>query len=150
MLKTDDDCYVRLHRVLDALHEAPAKQAQQAKQDQSMSGLAAAMSKQLGKPMHTDGLQLYNAKSMVDKAAKGGGSGGSYIDDAEGRAVSVSDLGAAAAAKQGGGSAQEQQAAAAGAGAAAPLGRLRLSGVYLGCIENHNGFYPIRDPTSKW
>ena len=28
--------------------------------------------------------------------------------------------------------------------------RPRLERVYLGCIENRQGFYPIRDPSSKW
>lgn len=27
---------------------------------------------------------------------------------------------------------------------------VRLSGVYMGCVENKNGFWPIRDPASKW
>lgn len=25
-----------------------------------------------------------------------------------------------------------------------------LQGVYLGCLENKGGFFPIRDPASKW
>ena len=25
-----------------------------------------------------------------------------------------------------------------------------MTGVYMGCVENWGGFYPIRDPSSKW
>ena len=48
-------------------------------------------------------------------------------------------------------------AAAGGAGskaggAAGGKARLppRMSGVYMGCLENKGGFFPIRDQTSKW
>lgn len=31
-----------------------------------------------------------------------------------------------------------------------PSPRLRMSGVYLGCLENRGGYFPIRDTASKW
>ncbi len=44
----------------------------------------------------------------------------------------------------GGGTASVSPSAAAG------LGQARMRGVYLGCMENRGGFFPIRDPASKW
>ena len=49
---------------------------------------------------------------------------------------------AAASGSRGGGTAAEGNAEA-------PLPP-RMSGVYLGCLENKGGFFPIRDPSSKW
>lgn len=106
--------------------------------------------------------------------------GRTLVDDAEGRAISLAQVARVAAAAHREHLAKQQQAegqerallaagrrqlaagpqqgataAAAGGGTAAQANaeaRLapRMSGVYLGCLENKGGFFPIRDPSSKW
>jgi hypothetical protein len=92
-----------------------------------------------------------------------------FLDDEEGHPVSLAQMAreAAAAAQQARQQQQEGQkaggstaAAAGGAGSQAQAGPglalvgpgrpPRMKGVWLGCMENKGGFFPIRDPASKW
>ena len=79
------------------------------------------------------------------------------LDDAEGRPVSLAQLASEAQLRQapagmaGGVHLAQQAGPAAAAGlvhASAP--RPRMAGVYMGCLENQGGFFPIREPSSKW
>ena len=94
-----------------------------------------------------------------------------YADDADGQPVSLAqmalDAAAAAAAakaeaaaarqrdgmdgdgKDKGGSAPRQRVGLE-APKAAHSGPARMAGLWLGCVENAGGFFPIRDPSSKW
>jgi hypothetical protein len=80
-----------------------------------------------------------------------------YLDDAAGQPVTLAQLAEEAAdavaelkqgaeagpdaAHRGTGRALRQEAAAGA--------RLRMSGLYLGCLENKGGYFPIRDSSSK-
>ena len=56
--------------------------------------------------------------------------------------------GGSTAAAAGGGSSQAQ--AGPGPALVGPGRPPRMKGVWLGCMENKGGFFPIRDPASKW
>ncbi|PSC69470.1 UDP-c:betaGal beta-1,3-N-acetylglucosaminyltransferase 6 isoform B [Micractinium conductrix] len=210
LLKIDDDCYLRLDRLLatlaDPLDKAgtpqprgdggppegwgmagslaaagpdPKAAAASAAGGAARGGVDAAPDggggalpatrKQLlvemarrGTPLHTDGLQLYNVTELVARA--GDNAELKMFDDESGHAVSLAEIAREAAkqhaAKRGlaaAGRPAPAGAAAAGGGSVYAAGqievvpaKLRMQGVYLGCLENKGGFFPIRDPASKW
>ncbi|EFN55980.1 hypothetical protein CHLNCDRAFT_145336 [Chlorella variabilis] len=183
VLKTDDDCYIRIGNVMEALvddapeQHASATAAPGAHGPRRLPALNRALREQMardGSPLHSDGISLYNATRLV--ASAGSAAGRKYLDDAEGRPISLEQLAkdAVAAARQHqeqlqadkparagrpagstDGVQQEQQQQHAAASLAAPAGLVveptpRMHGVYLGCLENRGGFFPIRDPNSKW
>lgn len=80
--------------------------------------------------------------------------GRTFLDDAEGDPVSLADLAGDAAAAAHQRQAQLQQEAWQGGrqllGWGSNQHAPRMTGVYLGCLENKGGFFPIRDPKSKW
>ncbi|KAL6766987.1 hypothetical protein ACKKBG_A38130 [Auxenochlorella protothecoides x Auxenochlorella symbiontica] len=187
ILKTDDDCYLRVSHLLKALRVRPAPSlfhraprdgggaAGGAGASPSATRLALErLAARQGLTLHTDGLTLYN-----DRGLEGGGRGGPatpprFVDDEEGHSVSVAALAAGTRARAARMRARarddedgDEDADEAGAGQRrralagplpaghpspprAPDGPFRLSGVYLGCMENKAGFHPIRDPASKW
>ena len=73
ILKTDDDCYVRLPEILVALH-SPAPTAAAAVAGTPRASLAAAVQQQLwkwmgdGMPLHSDGIQVFNTTLAVEQA----------------------------------------------------------------------------------
>ena len=92
-----------------------------------------------------------------------------YADDADGQPVSLARmaLDAATAAAEAAAAAARQRAGNDGDGQdkggraprqrvgleapkAAHSGPARMTGLWLGCVENAGGFFPIRDPSSKW
>lgn len=153
MLKADDDAFVRIHHVLKALHDPPvppavaASAAGGAAPAQGLQAQVAAWARQEGKPLYSDGLAVYSGAKLARRVGRLADR--VLIDDADGRAITVaevarsnrSDPTPAAGAAPGG------QALPAAAG---QWGRPRMTGVYLGCVENKGGYFPIRDPGSKW
>lgn len=96
MLKTDDDCYVRMPKILAALQSPPESAPAAGLPPPHMltgGGAAAAsgagpqltavrqglqewMARDGGHPLHTDGLNVYNATGLVKSASAGGTAGG--------------------------------------------------------------------------
>lgn len=98
VLKTDDDCYVRIPKILEALQTPPEEPSASALPPQHlMAGGAAAasgdgaaaprltgvrqglrewMARDGGHPLHTDGINVYNATALVASASAGGTAGG--------------------------------------------------------------------------
>lgn len=62
--------------------------------------------------------------------------------------ASTAAAAAATAAAAGGDGSHEQSAP--GLALVGPGRPPRMTGVWLGCMENKGGFFPIRDPASKW
>ena len=93
VLKTDDDCYVRMPKVLEALQTPPPEAASAAEHLLAGGAAAAAggaaprltpvrqglrewMARDGGHPLHTDGINVYNATELVASAGAGGTAGG--------------------------------------------------------------------------
>ncbi|PRW57106.1 Phosphatidylserine synthase 2 isoform A [Chlorella sorokiniana] len=197
VMKTDDDCYVRISKVVEALSDPPQEPpagtltlggAPKLPLGLHRRHLLPATLAQLrdmagrdGSPLHTDGMQLVNMTKLVRQL--GAAAGRTLVDDAEGRATSLAQIeqnakvaqraqqAALQLAEQGREAEEQQQAvqeqqqglakqvvAAAGGAGGRGSGRAgghkllppRMTGVYLGCLENKGGFFPIRDQASKW
>lgn len=180
VLKTDDDCYVRLPQLLKALDlptppsagatdgaAAAGEGGKGAAADQPAAGAAAAAkpaagpgrrvalatsapkAKQVNRKVaqHSDGLSTYSLRDLTRKLGTW-----RWVDDNTGTAHTLGQLfnasrrsyavvGSAVA-----GVLSQHAAELAARAAAQP----RMAGVYLGCVENKNGFWPIRDSNSKW
>lgn len=112
-----------------------------------------------GAPLHTDGINLWNMSRFAEAAASSTTVARRLFDNEEGRAESLAGIvrasaeaaRRAAAGRAGSGSGRGGRSGAPIAAQAAPEPRLpRMTGVYLGCLENEAGFFPIRSPSSKW
>ncbi|KAI3437810.1 hypothetical protein D9Q98_000257 [Chlorella vulgaris] len=154
VLKTDDDSYVRVSKVLEALRFDASTPPGTIRR--RLPGLHQALLLQTardGSPLHTDGISLWNASQLV--ASAGAMADRKFLDGADGQPVSLAQLASKAAAE-----ARQSKAQVVGGTpdaanqlqpAVAPaLPPPAMHGVYLGCMENRGGFFPIRDASSKW
>ena len=83
-MKTDDDTWVRLPKVLAALHYPPLATPARAAAAATREGLAA-MSQKRGEPMATDGMMLYNTESLAQPKSLPHGSNENRKKEARGR-----------------------------------------------------------------
>lgn len=159
VLKTDDDCFVRFGRLLEALHEAlppPGVSTSAVAENDQEEVDAERISKEKGLPVHTDGMATYDGRNIINANRT------LYIDKVNGDPMDMKELAARSnkdkevAVERG--NRKLAQAVVIGGqpyqftpeGMTALPRRPRLSGVYMGCVENKGGFSPIRDPKSKW
>ncbi|KAL4451696.1 hypothetical protein ABPG75_007358 [Micractinium tetrahymenae] len=86
------------------------------------------------------------ARQAAAAAAKHLGGGGIVLAGGSGTAARAQHPAAAAA----GGSGLEMQGGSPAVGPPRPPPPPRMTGVYMGCLENRGGYFPIRDKASKW
>lgn len=89
--------------------------------------------------------QLRQAR-LIAKLAAGSGSAGTALSGGGLVAHSAQHPDATAAARGGTGS----QGHTLAVEPPRPPPPLRMTGVYMGCLENRGGYFPIRDNASKW
>lgn len=175
VLKADDDTWVRMHRVFEALHEPDperdptgraAMAVSVARRDERILNTAARLKAQLAKMsadngylILSDGMSNFDASNIVEKSKTGkdGYDGNSTVDDVDGRNVNLEDLLQRAENANGDDILNDVKNAAKHkptlvnlSKSKIPLAPPRMSGVYMGCVEIPAGFQPIRDPSSKW
>ena len=114
VLKTDDDTWVRMHRLIEALHEPQwfsglptareVSKASAAVKAGRRKMLDAAerknelekMSKESGRPIVSEGMSLYDASSVVLRVNRSMGMGGALpsttVDDVDGTPVTLAEL----------------------------------------------------------
>lgn len=174
VLKTDDDTWVRVHRLIQVLHEIEplreskntqlSKKKEDEKNSKSMEQLKtqlAEMSQSRGTLITSDGIALYDAAPVLKKADKGidGYSLNTTIDDVDGTSVTLNTLSSRAFQTEL--KAKDVVGDAKGGETPPTTKRILLAsnpietpplmkGVYLGCVEVKAGFQPIRNPSSKW
>lgn len=207
IFKTDDDTWVRMHRVMEVLHESTSEQ--QATQTEKAATTSARpalkdrveeklreKSKQTKRPIISDSMQLYDATAILNDARD---LNKDYtVDTIDGSSITIQKIADQAGLEKmdsimddddHGDKHNEEfhhdstSASTIGNGKKHPdvktsqsthegralqvsekgteeslrnslttntLGRPRLHSVYLGSVENHRGFNPIREPSSKW
>ncbi len=135
------------------------------------------MSRDRGAPIVSEGMTLYDATSIVQRVDQDPRHAKESVDDIDGSQLTLAELGkrkmwhlhrideGETQEKGSGGSSflmgkrhllqqqqeqQEQKQQFGSSSSFSSSSRPRMSGVYLGCIENQRGFQPIRDPNNKW
>ncbi|KAK9815751.1 hypothetical protein WJX72_008919 [[Myrmecia] bisecta] len=124
VLKTDDDCYVRMRLVLNTLLEVPPAPEEEGKDDKLPSQLRSSW-----------WTSLFGRSGRAAKGALAKGK---------------PDVGAADKSMVDGRPAEKEKDPADRAKQPALLKTARMEGVYIGALEARDGFHPIRDPHSKW